>query len=160
LREGTFHQMTWDISHAWSVHSVQWKNIPLRSLKDTLLSVQMFCDWCTSFSCFYTPYITRTVLSPSHSVFVRVTTTWCTCIMSLDFVTGGQRPNGCTKGFIHRWILLHLDWDHQCSHWTCVVKWESLWFSFSPSAVTVLHQPVGWSFSWLPHKPSHFNGTS
>jgi hypothetical protein len=68
------------------------------------------------------------------------------CILSMDFATVGRRPRVYSRGFIHGWIVLHQDWDHQHSEWTCVVRWKSSWDSISPSATTVLYKLVGWNF--------------
>jgi hypothetical protein len=57
-----------------------WKRRSLRSLKDSLPSVSDNLQLGQVPPFFCTPYITRTaVVSLSHSVFARVSTTQCTC---------------------------------------------------------------------------------
>jgi hypothetical protein len=91
-----------------------------------------------------------------HIQSARISTILCTCkacILSMDFATVGWKPRGDSKGFI----------DGQTDHVSLGVgsptfvmiidRCKCLCNLIAPSAATVFHQHVGWSFRYLPHRP-------
>jgi hypothetical protein len=110
---------------------------PRERWKTAYHQYQTACSSYTYLTCFCTRCISRTaVVFLPHSVWVRVSTTWCTyktCIPSMDFATVSRRPYVTAK-------VLFTKMEIQ----TSTANLRSSCNLISPSATTVLHQPVGW----------------